>query len=140
MTTATTSLRKAGATSGQSLVELALLLPLLLMMLMGMADFALAYTTHTRLRNAVAEGAYVASQNPGNEALVRAQILAVLVELDPPVEDADITYTPCVNVGGEFETEIAVRYSRPMIFGLFGAGPAVELTNSTTIPQFGGCR
>lgn len=125
---------------GQSLVELALLLPLLLMMLMAMADFSLAYTTHTRLRNAVAEGAYVAAQNPGNQAIVEAQILAAVAGIDPPVTTSDITITPCVEVGGEFETEIALRYRRPMLFGLFGSGPAVDLSNSSTIPQFGGCR
>lgn len=124
---------------GQSLVELAVLLPLLLMMLMAMADFALAYTTHSRLRNAVAEGAYVAAQNPGDEALVEAQILAAADGIDPPVSVDDIEIDPCFEVGGEKVTTIRLRYMRPMMFGLFGTGAAVELTNSTTVPQFGYC-
>lgn len=125
---------------GQSLVELAVLLPLLVVMLMGMADFALAYTTQTRLRNAVAEGGYVAAQNPGNDAAVRASIRAVLSDLNPPVTDANISIDPCIATGGdEHEAEITLRYSRPMLFGLFGSGAAVELTNRTTVPQFGSC-
>jgi hypothetical protein len=130
---------KPASRRGQSLVELAVLLPLLLMMLMAMADFALAYTTHARLRNAVAEGAYVAAQNPGNEALVEAQILAAADGLDPPVAVGDIVIDPCFEVDGEKVTAIRLRYLRPMMFGLFGAGAAVELTNSTTVPQFGYC-
>lgn len=116
-----------------------MLMPLLLIMLMAMTDYALAFTTHNRLRNAVAEGAYVAAQNPGDVALVRAQIHAALDDLSPPVDDADITITQCVLVGSDYETEISLRYDRPMLFGLFGVGASVELWNSTTVPQFGAC-
>jgi Flp pilus assembly protein TadG len=126
---------------GQSLMELAVILPLLLVMLMAVADYALAFTAQTRLRNAVAEGGYVAAQNPGNAALVRDRIRSVVSDLSPPVTDADIAITPCVATGSNnFETVITLSYARPMLFGLFGAGPAVTLTNSTTVPQFGGCR
>jgi Flp pilus assembly protein TadG len=125
---------------GQSLVELAVILPLLLIMLMGMADYALLYTLQTRLRNAVAEGGYVAAQNPGNEAIVRSQVRTVLQELNPPITDADITITPCVEVrSDEYETEIRVQYTRSLLFGLFGSGLAVDLEQSTTVPQFGSC-
>lgn len=125
---------------GQSLVEMALILPLLLMMLIGMADFALAYTTHVKLRNAVAEGGYYAAQNPGNEDGVRAQIRHELRELDPPVSDADILITSCVAATSGPETVITVDYDHEMLFGMFGAGASVSLRNSTTVPQFGGCR
>jgi Flp pilus assembly protein TadG len=124
---------------GQSLVELAMLLPLLLMMIMAMTDFALAFTTQTRLRNAVAEGGYVAAQNPGNEDIVRAQIREALQGLNPPIEDADIAIDPCVRQSGEYNTAISVAYERPLLFGLFGAGPSVTLRDQTTVPQFGAC-
>lgn len=126
---------------GQSLVELALVLPLLLVMLVGMADYALIFSLQTRLRNAVAEGGYVAAQNPGNEAIVRSQIRSVLQELDPPVEDGDITITACVEMrSDEFETEVELQYSRSLLFGLFGPGLAVDLRQRTTVPQFGSCK
>jgi Flp pilus assembly protein TadG len=120
-------------------VELVLLLPVLLLMIFGLVDFALAFTAHTRLRNAVAEGGYYAAQNPGDVAGVRAQIRSALGATDPPLEDGDITITECVPDGDDFEVEISVSYAYPMLFGLFGAGPEVELRNSTTVPQFGGC-
>ena len=101
----------------------------------------LAFNTHTKLRNAVAEGGYWAAQNPGNEAGVRAQILSVLQDLDPPIDDTNITITSCIEeVTDVFETEITVRYDYPLLFGLFSPGSSIELSNSTTLPQFGGCR
>jgi Flp pilus assembly protein TadG len=50
---------------GQSLVELALLLPLLLLILLGLADFGRAFYYTTIISNAAREGAAYLSQNPG---------------------------------------------------------------------------
>ena len=128
---------------GQSVVELVLLLPLLFMMILGMVDFALAFNTHTKLRSAVAEGGYWAAQNPGNVAGVKAQVLAVLQDLDPPIDATNITVQDCIQVDAtvdKYETAITVRYDYPLLFGLFSAGSTIELSNSTTLPQFGGCR
>lgn len=125
---------------GQSVVEMVLLLPILLMMLLGMVDFALAFTAQTQLRNAVAEGGYWAAQNPGDEDGIRAQIHTTLQSLEPPIEDSDITIDDCVLDAGEFQTVITVSYDFPLLFGIFGPGPNVRLNNSTTLPQFGGCR
>lgn len=124
---------------GQSIVEMVLLLPILLMMILGVVDFALAFTTHTRLRNAVAEGGYWAAQNPGDEDGIRAQIQTALQDLDPPVNDSDIDVDDCLLEDGEYQIEIVVRYDYPTIFGLFGAGSHIPLSNRTTLPQFG-CR
>jgi Flp pilus assembly protein TadG len=126
-------------TRGQSLVELAVVSPLLLMMILSMVDFALAFNTNIMIRNAVAEGGYYAAQNPGDDAGIRGQILHELRNLNPAVTNADITVTACVARTTGPETEIAVAYDYPLLFGLFGWGPTIELENSTTVPQFGGC-
>lgn len=124
---------------GQSTVEITLTLPLLLLIIFGMVDFTLAYTTNIFIRNAVAEGGYYASQNPGNNAGVRAQIRHELRDMDPQVTDADITITNCVIGSSGPQTEISLDYDYPVIFGLAGSGPTITLRNSTTVPQFGGC-
>jgi Flp pilus assembly protein TadG len=49
---------------GQSLVELALALPLLLLILLGLADFGRAFYYTTIISNAAREGAAYLSQNP----------------------------------------------------------------------------
>ncbi len=123
----------------QSVVEMTLVLPLLLFLLLGMVDFSLAYNRNVILRNAVAEGGYFAAQNPGNEAGVRSQILQDLSDLQPAVTNSDITITACVASTNGPETMIEIGYDHPMLFGMFGAGSSIRLTNSTVVPQFGGC-
>lgn len=133
------SLPNINRTRGQSIVEMTLIVPVLLLIIFGMVDFAMAFTTHIKIRNAVAEGGYFAAQNPGNETGIRAQIRQELSDLDPAITDADITITPCVATSTGFETEIGVAYQYQFFFGLAGNGPNVILSNDTTVPQFGGC-
>src|SRR3712207_4140 len=61
---------------GQSLVELALTLPLLALILLGTVDLARAFFYYQRLTNAVREGALVGTfdpTNPDNRIRVRIQ-------------------------------------------------------------------
>jgi Flp pilus assembly protein TadG len=63
---------------GQSLVELSLLLPLLIMVAMGALDFGRVYVAYVTIVNAAREGAFYASLNPtasdaGVQAIVDAE-------------------------------------------------------------------
>ena len=51
---------------GQSLVELALVLPLLTLLLVGMVDLGRAFFSQARLTNAVKEGAFYGAYTPYN--------------------------------------------------------------------------
>jgi Flp pilus assembly protein TadG len=124
---------------GQSVVELTLTLPLLLLIIIGMVDFTLAYNTDVFIRNAVAQGGYYASQNPGNVQGVRDQIRHELRDLTPAVTDDDITVTTCQTGASGPQTEITVTYDYHVMFGLAGSGPTIRLHNGTIVPQFGGC-
>lgn len=124
---------------GQSVIEMTLTLPLLLLILIGMVDFSLAYTTDIFIRGAVAEGGYYAAQHPGDAQGVRAQITNELRELRPAISDDDITINPCVAGESGPQTEIVVSYEYHVLFGLAGSGPTIMLRNGTTVPQFGGC-
>jgi Flp pilus assembly protein TadG len=53
---------------GQSLVELAVLMPLLALIMLGAIDFSRVFIGYTRLTNVVREGAYFGSKYPGNTA------------------------------------------------------------------------
>lgn len=127
---------------GQSLVEFAITLPLLVLLLTGAADFAMAYSTQLVIRHAVAEGGYVAAQNPDNFGLVRSKIQDELKTLDPPVNVADIVITnsntTCNSAGGAL-TFIEVTYDYRLLFGIFSTTGVVELAGRTTVPQLGAC-
>jgi Flp pilus assembly protein TadG len=56
---------------GQSLVEVALVLPILVMLLLGLLDFGRAYYTIVALRDAADEGAAFGATNPSNVAGIR---------------------------------------------------------------------
>jgi Flp pilus assembly protein TadG len=55
--------RRHGATRGQSLVEFALVLPLFLLLVMGIADLGLAVFSYNSITNAAREGARLAIVN-----------------------------------------------------------------------------
>ena len=124
---------------GQSLVELTLVLPVLLLIIFGMVDFTLAYTTNVFIRNAVAEGGYYVSQHPDDIQGVRDRIIHELDNLNPAITNDDITITPCMSGSSGPQTAITVTYTYHVIFGLAGSGPTITLHNSTVVPQFGGC-
>jgi len=52
---------------GQSLVELAITLPILILLLLGTLDFGMAIFSYSMLRDAAQEGAFYGSFNPDNE-------------------------------------------------------------------------
>jgi hypothetical protein len=51
---------------GQSLVELAITLPILVLLLLGTLDFGMAIFSYSMLRDAAQEGAFYGSFNPSN--------------------------------------------------------------------------
>lgn len=59
---------KAPKERGQSLVEFAITLPILVLLLLGTLDFGMAIFSYSMLRDAAQEGAFYGSFNPGNEA------------------------------------------------------------------------
>jgi Flp pilus assembly protein TadG len=71
---------------GQSLVEAALVLPVILMMMLGLLDFGRAYYTVVALRDAADEGAVYAAMNPDDVSGIRlraTQASRRLVQIDP---------------------------------------------------------
>lgn len=82
---------------GQSVVEVALVLPILLMMMMGLLDFGRAYYTIVALRDAADEGASYAAMNRSDETEVKlraSEASPALVQIAPE----DVTVEPASTV------------------------------------------
>lgn len=124
---------------GQSLIEFTFSSLVLLTLFFGIVDFSLAYSTGIKIRNAVAEGGYYASQNPGDLNGIRTQIRQELRDLDPPIADTDITIQTVCPSRDTAETEIIVSYNYELFFGLLGPVSELTLRSATTLPQMGGC-
>ena len=77
---------------GQTLVEFALILPIIIIILFGITEFGRAFYSYIVITNAAREGARAGVVGKSND-----DILARVKEtapLNPPLEDSDITITP----------------------------------------------
>jgi hypothetical protein len=85
--------------SGQALVEFALVLPLVLLLVVGMLEFARAWNLHQVMTDAVREGArraLLADLPPGSEAMdsVKAPIWRYLAQFGYDPNYGAVTVTP----------------------------------------------
>lgn len=87
--------RKALAQKGQSAVEFALILPVLLLLLVGITEFGRLFVTNLTLENAAREGArlgitgasYAEVEARVHDVSVGLDTGLLTVEFDPPLED-----------------------------------------------------
>jgi hypothetical protein len=92
------NMRSERKLNGQALVEVALTLPLILLLILGAMDFGRLFTTKLVLNNAAREGAYYITSNlcdavdgyveTRNAAITEAEGLGV----DPTALDIEVTY------------------------------------------------
>jgi Flp pilus assembly protein TadG len=135
-------------TRGQSLVEFALILPVLLVMLAAALDLGRVFYAHITLNNAAREGAFEAAANPEsfdagqpcntttNRVVCRVQLEAKdsNVTIDAADIDVDCSVTGCpeqsgslvtVSVSGEFQL------ITPLLAVIFG-GQTIPLSSTAT--------
>lgn len=74
---------------GQSLVELAISLMVILMLLMGAIDFGVALFAYVAMRDAAQEGAVYGSIEPDDEAGIKARVIEAANDLIV-IEEGDI--------------------------------------------------
>jgi Flp pilus assembly protein TadG len=123
---------------GQSVVEFALIITVLLTMLLGMVDFALAYYSQVMIKNAVAEGGYYAIQHPGDTAGIEAAIDLELANRPFIQKVGHPTIVVCgSDVLGAKQTSIDVTYTHHLLFSYLVPSMQVTLTSQTVVPQLG---
>ncbi|HOQ06551.1 MAG TPA: TadE/TadG family type IV pilus assembly protein [Clostridiales bacterium] len=120
--------------SGQSLVETALILPLLLLLLTGIIDFGLLFNSYLVISNASREGARRAVTG-NTDAQIRAAVYSAASVLDPA--RLNITIFPDESVGrstGDPVT-VTVTYEYSMVTPIIGAffPETFEIESGTTM-------
>jgi Flp pilus assembly protein TadG len=115
---------------GASAVEFAFIVPLLIVLVLGIAEFGHAFQVSGTLSAAAREGVRVmALQN--DPAAARDAVRNAAPALDPGVTDAQITITPasCPTTGTTNTTvRLTVSYPMPFLTDFFGGG--VDLTGT----------
>jgi Flp pilus assembly protein TadG len=115
---------------GATAVEFAFILPLLIVLVLGIAEFGRAFQVSGTLSAAAREGVRVmALQN--DPAAARTAVRTAAPSLNPAVTDGQITITPasCPATGLTSTTvRVTVTYPMPFLTHFFGSG--VTLTGT----------
>src|SRR5215208_6124571 len=114
---------------GATVVEFAFIVPLLIVLILGIAEFGRAFQVSGTLSAAAREGVRVmALQN--DPAAARAAVRNAATSLDPALTDAQIAITPatCPQTGGSTSVRLTISYPMPFLTDFFGSG--VDLTGT----------
>src|ERR1700682_98490 len=109
-------LRNGSGERGQSMVEFALVAPLLLLLVVGGLDFSRAFLVHNALTNSVREGARYGITHPNDPTTMTARAKAELTGATVSIADSDIhviwapASPPGSGCGAVIETEILATY------------------------------
>lgn len=136
---------------GQSLVELAVSLPVLVLLLLGTVDFGMAIFSYSILRDAAQEGAFYGSFDPANEDEIESRARNISPRGDErvfssPVNLRDETLIkvsvepigePCQGVsnGAANSLRVNVSYEYPILMPFAGqviGRPTILLTGTAT--------
>ena len=121
--------RRTARERGAAAVEMAIVLPLLLLVIAGIVDFGRFFLVEIQLTNAAREGARV-------EVMGEPDVTTRVVTAAPSVTGLDVDVTPCPASGGGDATVTASQPDfdwivlEPMmnVFGGAGALPLAEAT------------
>jgi Flp pilus assembly protein TadG len=115
---------------GATAVEFAFIVPLLIVLVLGIAEFGRAFQVQGTLSAAAREGVrLMALQN--DPAAARAAVRNAAASLEPGVTDAQITITPasCPTLNaGTTSVRLTISYPMPYLTGFFGSGLALTGT------------
>jgi Flp pilus assembly protein TadG len=132
--------RKRRVEAGTSIVEAAIVLPLMLMLMFAITEFGISYTRWNSLTNAVREGARtgVVFRSPCNDGTVITLIETTVSGFadSSGIDPADITTTvegACDGTGTPLTVTATVPYNYIALSSLAGFAPSTELNARTVM-------
>lgn len=127
--------RKATGASGQTTVEFAIILPLLLVLLMGIIEFGRIWSTQNSLTNAAREGSRLGVLSSTAPSDVEATVLTYLENTGQNPDRATITVTNAGSSGiTGSDVSVTVEYDFQVIVGnILGMDSTMELTSTSVM-------
>ncbi len=133
---------------GQSLVEIAISLPVIILLLLGTVDFGMAIFSYSIIRDAAQEGALYGSFNPDNKAEIENRARNISPQGEDEIFSSPVSLTDkelvqvevkaigdsCQGItGGEANSlRVRVRFYYPILMPFIGS-----IIGSDTIPLTG---
>jgi hypothetical protein len=122
---------------GQSLVEFAITLPVLLLLVLGTIDLGMGFKTYIVLTNAAREGARTITIYPTNQTLAIERIRgeADTIGLSDALvsEGGAISFSPSGPYEAGDKVKVTVAYEYQLLFGAITGIPAIPFTASSTM-------
>jgi len=115
---------------GSSLLETALVVPLLLFILAGVVDIGLAYHTYIVMINAAREGARYGINHPWDTSGIRARVLNEAYNSDVDLSEATIT-VDTQGPGTPVRVTVRLNYSTVVMGSILGL-PSFPIEASAT--------
>ena len=127
---------------GQSLLEMALIIPILLVLIIGALEFGRLFFTKIVLTNAAREGAYYLTTHPddydsGTDSAPNTVIAAQAEAADSGIPDITVDITPkncCTQGQYSFEITAATNVHNILILGFLGNDFSITATNHAEYP------
>ena len=120
---------KARGERGAAAVEFALVVPLLLILVLGIAEFGRAYNISTTLASAAREGARtMALQNSASEARTAAQGAATGISLSASQITVTPSSCPTSSTGSTTLVTVSITYPMTFVTGLLGSSITLKGT------------
>lgn len=126
--------RDAGDEKGSNLAEAAILLPVFLVLLLGVADLGMGFTTYISLSNAAREGSRWMTIHPDDKSGTRTRIYHEISSAGLNQSDVEIVFTPDQSAyeSGDIVT-IQINHDYQLLFGAFTVIPPVPLQIQATM-------
>lgn len=128
--------RTRGGEQGANLVEFALVLPLLILLLVGVADFGRAFNSYLVITNASREGARFASHFPWLEAATKQAAIREAANSGLQLHPGNVTVNGLGADRGQ-PIEVVVEYDFATILGNIVGIENLTLAASTEMIVFG---
>ena len=114
---------------GAAAVEFALVVPILLLLVLGIAEFGRAYNVSTTLSSAAREGARtMALQNSTSAARAAAQSAATGISLSAGQITVTPSACPTSSTGSTTQVQVSITYPMRFVTGLFGTSVTLHGT------------
>ncbi|MEM7133791.1 MAG: TadE/TadG family type IV pilus assembly protein [Chloroflexota bacterium] len=125
---------KLSSEKGNQLVESAILLPLFLFILLGVADLGMGFSTYIALTNSAREGARWMTIHPDDRSGSISRIHNEIQNIGLNPTDVQISFSPNQTSyeSGDIVT-IAVRHDYTLLFGAFTYLPPLQLDSRATM-------